>query len=324
MRSIELTTVSVVMAFHNEQRFLREALESVLSQSFQPFEILLVDDGSTDGSVGIAAEFARLIPTLSLLTHPGHEQLGVWASRALGIQRSSGTLVAFLDADDRWDPEHLAAYVRAWVDNPQVGMVVGRAVVWNSWADRELTDSLTPLAFPPGSVVSPPDLLSAVLRDGAVTVPVCSFVAERADVLRAVLSTAGLRGIYEDQALLAILQLRCCAVVVQEASAYYRKHSNSTTAKATARGEYHPALPNPSRSAYLTWLGQLLEVSGSQLMRCVSGGANRTGVRTGGDRLASNARHLPGTQVASPTLTGVRRRKRPKVGPSCPARPMGP
>jgi hypothetical protein len=69
---------------------------------------------------------------------------------------------------------------------------------------------------------------------------------------------------YEDQALLASLQLRCWVVVVQEASAYYRKHSNSATAKATARGVYHGSLPNPSRSTYLTWLGQLLEVSGSR------------------------------------------------------------
>jgi len=59
MHSIEVTTVSVVVVFHNKERFLREALECMLSQSFQPFEVLLVDDGSTDGGVEIAAEFAR-------------------------------------------------------------------------------------------------------------------------------------------------------------------------------------------------------------------------------------------------------------------------
>ena len=77
--------VSVTIPFYNAQRFLRETVESVLAQTYADWELLLVDDGSTDGSSGIAQSFAATFPgKIFYLEHPGHRNLGVNAARNLG------------------------------------------------------------------------------------------------------------------------------------------------------------------------------------------------------------------------------------------------
>src|SRR5512147_1824882 len=101
--------VSGVIIFWNAERFLQEAIESVLAQTYPSWELLLVDDGSTDGASEIARSYAARHPErIRYLEHPGHRNRGMSASRNLGLQQSRGALVAFLDSDDVWLPEKLA------------------------------------------------------------------------------------------------------------------------------------------------------------------------------------------------------------------------
>ena len=89
--------VSVVLIFLDAERFLREAIESVLAQTFSAWELLLVDDGSTDGSSEIARCYAAEHPgAIRYLTHPGRENRGMSASRNLGIGAAAGEFVAFI------------------------------------------------------------------------------------------------------------------------------------------------------------------------------------------------------------------------------------
>src|SRR5438552_2887722 len=96
--------VSVIVPCYNLGKFLAEAVDSVLGQTFQDFEIVVVDDGSTDGAtVSVLSAFAR--PKTRILRAP---HAGLAAARNLGIANSSGEYLCALDADDRLDPTFLA------------------------------------------------------------------------------------------------------------------------------------------------------------------------------------------------------------------------
>src|SRR5262245_19962637 len=107
----EMTTsprVSIVTPFLDSGTFLEPAIESVLAQTFRKWELLLVDDGSTDGSSAVARRFAVALPDkVKYLTHPHRENRGASASRNLGIENAAGEYLAFLDADDVYLPHKL-------------------------------------------------------------------------------------------------------------------------------------------------------------------------------------------------------------------------
>jgi len=94
-------TISVVIPSYNCAPFLRETVESVLSQTYPPIEILIVDDGSTDGSSDIACEFGDPV---RVITQPNS---GVSVARNRGIDEAQGEWIAFVDADDLWEPTKL-------------------------------------------------------------------------------------------------------------------------------------------------------------------------------------------------------------------------
>src|SRR5215212_9963596 len=100
--------VSVVIPFLNTENFIQEAIESVVAQTYENWQLFLVDDGSTDDSTRIAQEYTESYPgKIFYLEHPRHQNCGVSASRNLGISYAKGEYVGFLDADDVWLPHAL-------------------------------------------------------------------------------------------------------------------------------------------------------------------------------------------------------------------------
>jgi glycosyltransferase involved in cell wall biosynthesis len=110
--------VSVVLPVFNGQRFLAQAIESVLAQTWSPVELVVVDDGSTDGS----AEIARRYP----VRYVHQENAGVAAARNRGIAESGGELVSFIDQDDLWLERKLELQVEALARDPEAGICVCR------------------------------------------------------------------------------------------------------------------------------------------------------------------------------------------------------
>ena len=108
--------VSVVMPVYNGERFLAEAIESVLAQEYRRLEIIVVDDGSTDSSAAIAG--ARGV---RCLRQPNR---GVAAARNAGLAAARGTLIAFLDQDDVWLPHKLEVQVEFLAARPSVDLVI--------------------------------------------------------------------------------------------------------------------------------------------------------------------------------------------------------
>jgi glycosyltransferase involved in cell wall biosynthesis len=116
--------VSVVIPAYNGVEFLGEALDSILQQGWEPIEILVVDDGSTDDTAAVARSFGDVV-RYEQQPHQGCPAAG----RNRGVQMSRGPLVAFLDQDDLWPPGKLKLQVAGLRARPSPGVVIGRTQV---------------------------------------------------------------------------------------------------------------------------------------------------------------------------------------------------
>jgi glycosyltransferase involved in cell wall biosynthesis len=250
--------VSVVIIFLNAERFIREAIESVVGQTYAGWELLLVDDGSADASGSIALEFADRFPErIRYLTHPDRENRGMSASRNLGIRHATGDFVALLDADDVWLTEKLERQVAILAANPRAAMVYGPTQWWFGWTGQPADDArdfIHDLGVPPDRLIEPPTLLTALLRDEGVSPCTCSILIRR-DVLEAVGGfEERFRGLYEDQALCAKVCLRWPVFAASECWYRYRQHPDSACAVAERAGTRQA-----SRQVYLDWLAAWLD-----------------------------------------------------------------
>ena len=102
-----MATVSVIMPCHNGEKYLSQAVESILAQTFADWELLIVDDASTDGSVAIAEEYCAKESRIKLL-HTECSTGKPATARNVGIEAAQGQYIAFLDCDDQWLPDKLA------------------------------------------------------------------------------------------------------------------------------------------------------------------------------------------------------------------------
>ena len=113
--------ISVVIPLYNKGFIVSKTLESVINQTFIDFEIIIVNDGSTDDSAAIVERFKD---ERILLFH--QENKGAAAARNLGIEKARGELIAFLDADDIWEANHLEELFQLYTDFPSCGMYCSR------------------------------------------------------------------------------------------------------------------------------------------------------------------------------------------------------
>ena len=226
--------VSVVLIFLNEERFIEDALQSILDQTLTDWELILVDDGSTDRSTSIARAFAARDDRISYLEHPGHENRGMSASRNLGAAHARATYIAFIDADDVWESSKLAEQVGLMERMPEVGMICGALLHWYSW-DPEATEA--DFAVLTGGVadrrLDPPHTAVEVY-------PLGRGGGSGTDVLvrRSVFESVGgfeerFRTLYEDQAFLIKVFLRYPVYISSRPWIRYRKHAASCTQRAT-------------------------------------------------------------------------------------------
>ncbi|MGH7146276.1 MAG: glycosyltransferase [Nitrospiraceae bacterium] len=113
------TAVSVVMATYNYGRYLPQAIESVLAQTYRDWELIVINDGSTDDTDEVMQPYA-LMANIRYYTKPNGGQA---SAKNFGIRLARGEYVAFLDADDWWHPTKLAKQVRLFENNDRVGVV---------------------------------------------------------------------------------------------------------------------------------------------------------------------------------------------------------
>jgi glycosyltransferase involved in cell wall biosynthesis len=133
--------VSVIVAVYNGERFLAEAIESILAQTYPSYEIIVVDDGSTDRTKEIALSY----PNVKYLYQAN---AGTAAARNRGIQIARGEYLAFLDADDLWMHDKLSIQMAAFEVDPALEIVSGYV---EQFVDPDITPLLAKKYFAPAA-----------------------------------------------------------------------------------------------------------------------------------------------------------------------------
>jgi glycosyltransferase involved in cell wall biosynthesis len=254
--------VSVIMIFLNGEKFIQAAIDSVFAQTYSDWELLLVDDGSSDGSTQIALEYATKYPEkVRYLEHEKHQNRGMSATRNLGVSHAKGEYIALLDADDIWLSQKLTAQVAILDSKPEVGMVYGATQMWFSWTGNavdEKRNRFRKLGVQPDTIVQPPRLLSLVLWGKAETPGTCSILIRKAVVEAVGGFEESFRGMFEDQAFLAKVLIQTPIFVESGCWDKYRQHPQSTCYVAQSSGEYSLSPRSISRLNYLNWLRDYL------------------------------------------------------------------
>jgi glycosyltransferase involved in cell wall biosynthesis len=256
--------VSVVAIFLNAERFLDEAVQSVLAQTYPHWELLLVDDGSSDRSSAIARGYTEREPhRVRYLEHPGHRNQGMSASRELGLQQSRGEYLALLDSDDVWLPEKLERQVAILEAHPQVGLLFGAPLYWFGWtgkAEDRQRDYVIDLKLPADRIYDPPSLLLPFLQRAAPT-PCPSDVLVRRTAALSVggfeAHFVGVNMVYEDQAFFSKLLLHGPTFASSQTWDRYRQHPESCYAVSKATGGRERA-----RHYFLKWFRGYLQNQG--------------------------------------------------------------
>ena len=105
---IEQNLVSIILPFYNSQKFLEEAIKSIINQTYKNWELLLINDGSSDDSLKIAKKYLR-DKRLKLISYDKNK--GPAYSRNLGIKEAQGEYICFLDSDDLWEKKKLKTQI---------------------------------------------------------------------------------------------------------------------------------------------------------------------------------------------------------------------
>jgi len=133
--------ISVIVPAYNAGPFLQEALQCILQQDYQPLEIIVIDDGSTDGACNVEATFSDAVTCVRQ-----HNQ-GAGAARNRGLRLARGSFIAFLDVDDLWPSGTLARLAHYLSQNPRTEIAMGRvqymrraAPMSGSWTFENFSD----------------------------------------------------------------------------------------------------------------------------------------------------------------------------------------
>ena len=264
--------VSVVMIFRDAGRFIDEAIRSVEAQTFTDWELVLVDDGSKDdGPAIVAAHASRLGPRLRLLRHPGGGRGGTGPSRNLGLQAARGRYLAFLDADDVYEPRRLESHVQCLERDRHVGIVVSPELYWRSWQSSGGRaglgdDRIIGPAVTPGRRIEPPAMIVAMLLTEGAPLPATGSLTFRAAAYARVGGIPdGFSGHYEDQALLCKLLLEYPCVALDECLMRYRQHPGSLTQANAPLERQRGSDAWTARRHFLGWLGPYVRSRGVRL-----------------------------------------------------------
>ena len=245
--------VSVIVPFFNAAAFLDECVLSVVGQTYENWELLLVDDASTDDSASLAREHAaRHSGRVRRLEHPGGVNRGVSASRNLGLRNARGEYVAFLDADDVWLPRKLEEQVAILERHRDVCMVYGGMQYWFSWTgraeDAERDYEQIDMGVDEG-LYRPPALVTALL-EATARAPLPSDALVRTEVARDVGGFAEDRSfaVYEDRVFFVRVELAGPVYAAEKCWVRYRQHPASSSATIDRT---HGRIK--ARTAYLRW-----------------------------------------------------------------------
>jgi glycosyltransferase involved in cell wall biosynthesis len=246
--------ISIITCFLNEERFIEDAIKSVLHQEYKNWELFLIDDGSTDKSTDIVKMYANKYPgKITYLDHEEHANKGVSASRNYALKIASGEYIAVLDADDFWLPQFLSNVIVIMV-HQNASMVCEASEYWKSWKqDGEKNNKVIPVGVEENKLYAPLELMFELYPLGKGSAPCPCAILMKKDVL---INHGGFNesfGLYEDQVFLTKFYINEYVYISSNCHNLYRVREGSVVHTYRTNGKYFQ-----ERKNYLDWLEQYL------------------------------------------------------------------
>lgn len=247
--------VSVIIAFFNTEQYIEETIQSVINQKYTSWELILIDDGSIDNSSKLALKYASLYPgKIKYLEHNRHINKGLSASRNKGIQNAIGKWIAFLDADDLWEPEYLGMQIQI-INKTNAAMVCEATKYWYSWANKGIPDKIINIGVEQDKIYQPLDLNKLLYPLGIGDAPcMCGILIEKEVLYKYNGFDESFTGMYEDQVFLSKIYLQEQVYISSICNNLYRQRPDSMMSTSHKKGEYKLI-----RGRFLFWLQKYLE-----------------------------------------------------------------
>jgi len=231
--------VSVIIPLYNGGKYIAATLSSILDQTYRQFEIVVIDDGSTDDGPSKVARFAENHPgKVRMITHSDHANHGIAVSRNLGIRNAEGSLIAFIDQDDLWVPQKLDKQVNALEKIPGGSLVYAKTAFIDEQGQAQKFKGRYS-TYGQGVSGKPLNVFGRLIDEDFIpnlTVLVRKSCLERVDCL-----VEGPHYEYEDWLLLSKLAYFYDFLFIPEVLASWRVHENNFSAKIFYSGQFSRA-----------------------------------------------------------------------------------
>ena len=215
--------ITVVMPAYNAERYVLDALTSVTHQTWENLEIIVIDDGSKDSTFEVVRSHAKSDPRVRIIRQ---KNAGVSAARNAGLESAQGQYVAFLDADDVWKPEKLAAQMQVFLSKDDIGLVhTGVMDIDSAGNPSPPTESWEGVEG---------DAFRRLIRSNPIC---CSSVMVRKELVRPPFPAFAINRLAEDWLLWTTLAMRCRFGYVNRPLVCYRTHSTGTSRDRAAMQE---------------------------------------------------------------------------------------
>ncbi|HJQ15626.1 MAG TPA: glycosyltransferase [Allosphingosinicella sp.] len=252
--------ISIVTPYLDAAAFLQDAIDSVRAQTVSDWELLLIDDGSSDEGPAIARAAASQDNRIRVLASSADDAKGTAAARNRGLQEAKGDFIAFLDADDLFMPEKFETELVLLHRYGEAAMVCGAALWWypqdqrRNWIDKNRSMQ---------GLFEAPQLLNRLILLTRDEIPcICSVLIRRGAIETVGGFEESLR-LYEDQSLWVKIMARYPVLIGNHLTSVYRQHGDSTSARAEREGEYDRMRIHRARIPFLEWVENYLLLSAS-------------------------------------------------------------
>jgi peptidoglycan/xylan/chitin deacetylase (PgdA/CDA1 family)/SAM-dependent methyltransferase len=245
--------VSVVMPVYNAAPFLAEAIESVLCQRSEDWELLIVDDGSTDASHEIAEDYAKTYPyRIRLSRHPDSANHGLSRTLNLGIAQARADILAFLDADDIWLSDRLTHDLDMLRRNPSACGVFSNSLYW--WYDKSGPARVNRYNSPVDCVWPKRAFFRSAFLRNESSVPCPSALTVRSEMLRQIGGFDETLDVAQDLKLISELSFRFPVCIAARCNSEYRRHGDSLWSSSMTDGR-----DAACRRRYWQWIWELVK-----------------------------------------------------------------
>jgi glycosyltransferase involved in cell wall biosynthesis len=255
MNVTDAPKISIITCFLNVEPYIQETIESILQQDYINWELVLIDDGSTDKSTGIAKNFATKFPgKIIYLEHENHINKGSSASRNLGIKKSSGALITFLDADDILLPDMLSHLLNLMQQYP-VALICEASEYWYDWNDPSKKNEIIYIGTEQDRMYQPPELMLNLYPLGSGAAPcICGMLVKKDIVDKHGAFDESFGGMYDDQSFLIKFYLHEAVYISSTCKNKYRQRPGSLVHSSHGQSVYLS-----ERKYFLKWLKNYLK-----------------------------------------------------------------